>query len=437
MMPVGTLAGALVVCAAVVGVVAWQTWPNLSRFVDGPQHNRRVVVLPFTSDSATSSDDPAFAQLLTHDVIGYLSRYGNLRVLSRPTSDAYGEHALDTNVLAGLGVQYALVGHVQGDDKKLKLDVQLVDTATRTNVWSDNLERERSDPTGVADEAARGIARMLSYEIDRLVALRLFGRPNGQLTLGELVARGYLAMDRGATKEDLTAAMNAFTEALRRNPRYLPAVLAVARVQVVAGSNFVDLEPRPDLNATERVLNETLRRFPNSIVAFYSLALLHKHRHQYEASMLALQRCLEINPSFLPAQGQMGHVLTRTGQPQKGLDLLRQTIRSATANDPSTGYWDLFAAEAELDLGHDQAALDWALRANTFMPRSPLVQAWLASIYTATGDKSTAAKYAAILRKMAPDRTRSFLASTSVKSGGTAGPDRPPILDGLRLALGE
>ena len=409
---------------------------RLPQFVGGPQRNPSVAVLPFTSDNATSSADPAFAQLLTHDVIGYLSRYGNLRVLSGTASEAYRNLRPDADMLASLGVQYALVGHVQGDDKALKLDVQLVDAATRTNVWSDNLERSRADAATVADELARGIARMLDYEVDHLAALRLFGKPTAQLTLAELVGRGYLVLDGGTTKENLAVAMAAFTEALRRNPHYVPAVLAVARIQVVAGSNFIDLTPRPDLNATERVLNETLRRFPKSMSALYSLAILQKHRRQYDASMRTLQRCLEINPSFLPAQGQMAHILTRSGQPQKGLELIQQTIRSATANDPSIVYWYLFAAEAEVDLGDNKAALDWALRANTFVPGSPLVQAWLASIYTMGGDKLNAAKYVAVLRKMAPDRTRSFLASISAAPGKGAG-DRPPILDGLRLALGE
>src|SRR5215471_10866649 len=110
----------------------------------------------------------------------------------------------------------------------------------------------------------------------------------------------------------------------------------------------------------------------------------------------------------LPAQGQIGNLLTRIGQPQKGLEQILQTIRVATPNDPTTGYWYLFAADAELELGHDRAALDWALRANAFMPGSALVQAWLASISATAGDKSNAAKSVAALTKMAPDRTRLF-----------------------------
>ena len=304
--------------------------------------------------------------------------------------------------------------------------------------WSNDLQRERGEPTLVADEAARGIARMLAIEIDRLAAMQPGTKPNSQLTLAELVGRGYMALLRGNTRDNLTAAMRAFNEALRRNPHYQPALLAVARVQIVAMTNFIDLDPRPDLDATERYLNEALARFPNSISALYSLALLQKHRHQYDAATRFLQRCLELNPSFLPAQAQIGDILTRTGQPQKGLEQILQTIRAATPNDPGIGYWYLFAAEAELELGHDQAALDWALRADTFMPGSPLVQAWLAGIYATVGDKSNAAKYASALRKMAPGRTQMFIkqpiaAGDHVNVNGGQG---LRIFKGLRLALG-
>jgi hypothetical protein len=152
--------------------------------------------------------------------------------------------------------------------------------------------------------------------------------------------------------------------------------------------------------------------------------------------MHSLERCLQLNPSFLPAQGQIGDVLVRTGEPEKGLEKILQTIRAATPNDPTSGYWYLFAAEAELELGHGQAAIDWALRANTFMPGSPLVQAWLASIYATVGDRTNAARYVAALTTMAPDRIRLFLKRPSDDAGHADGWRRPRIIEGLRLALG-
>jgi DNA-binding SARP family transcriptional activator/TolB-like protein len=402
------------------------------------QRSQALVVLPFAVDNSGQPDDPAFARVLTHNLIGYLSRFDKLRVISEQTSDFYRDRRMDVaHLMTDLGARYAIVGRVQGTDSALRIDFQLVDTATRTNLWSDHLQRERGDPTLVADEAARGIARVLAVEIGRVGALRMHAKPSSELTLSELVARGYLALRRGTIRENLTDAMTSFDEALRRDPHYQPALLAVARVHIIAAANFIDLDFSPDLGKAEQLVNEALAKSPNSISALYSLALLQKYRRQYHAAIRSLQRCLELNPSFLPAQGQIGNLLTRIGQPQKGLEQILQTIRVATPNDPTTGYWYLFAAEAELELGHDRAALDWALRANAFMPGSPLVQAWLASIYTTIGDKSNAAKYVAALTKMAPDRTRLFMNRPMEGTNNVIGRRGPRILDGLRLALGS
>src|SRR5262249_48585127 len=96
----------------------------------------------------------AFARVLTHNLIGYLSRFGKLRVISEQTSDVYRDRQTDVaHLMTDLGVQYAIVGRVQGTDSALRIDFQLVDMATRTNLWSDHLQRERSDSTLVADEA--------------------------------------------------------------------------------------------------------------------------------------------------------------------------------------------------------------------------------------------------------------------------------------------
>jgi DNA-binding SARP family transcriptional activator/TolB-like protein len=400
------------------------------------RQGQAIAVLPFAVDASGRPDDPALARLITHNLIGYLSRFGKLRVISEQTSGSYRDRQIDvTRLMTDFGVQYAIAGHVQGNDGALRIDFQLVDTATRTNVWSDHLQRERSDPTQVADEAARGMARMLAIEINRLGALRVHAKPSSELTLSELIARGYLALQRGATRENLTDALTSFDEALRRDPHYQPALLAVARVHISAAMNFVDLDFSPNLGKAEQLLNEALAKSPNSISALYSLALLQKYRRQYQASMQSLQRCLELNPSFLPAQGQIANVLTRMGQPQNGLEQILQTIRVATANDPTMGYWYLFAAEAELELGHERAALDWALRANAFMPGSPLVQAWLASIYATLGDRTNAAKSVAALTKMAPGRTRLFMNRPSEDTNSVSGRHGPRIFDGLRLAL--
>jgi DNA-binding SARP family transcriptional activator/TolB-like protein len=228
-----------------------------------PQRGKTTAVLPFIAEGSSDSTDAAFASSLTHNLISYLSRFENVRVISDQTSESYRAHATDiANLRTDLSVKYAIVGRVQRDNDRLKIDLQLVDTTTRTNIWSDVLQRERADPTLVADETARGIARMLAFEIDHIGALRLRTSPDARLSPGELVSRGYGALQSGTSREHLTAALTSFGAALRRNPRYQPALLAVARTHIVAAMNFVDLDPPPDLAEAERLVNEGLAKAP-------------------------------------------------------------------------------------------------------------------------------------------------------------------------------
>lgn len=432
--PAVVWSGLAVAALVVAGALTFASGSKPTPVVTIPQRNHGVVVLPFGLDNPDSSEDVAFARTLTHGMIGYLTRFGGLRVISEPTSEFYRDRPFDPSLIGDLGVRYAVMGHVSSKEGGRSIDLQLVDTTSRANVWSDNLQRERDDAAVTADNLARGMARMVAIEIGELATLETRDKPRAEMMTRDLIARGYWALQRGSTRENLSAALSWFNEALQREPHNQAALLAVARVQVSGTMNFIDFDPSPDLAATERILNEALRKYPNSISALYSLALLQKHRRDWEASMRLLQRCLEINPSFLPAQGQMGDILVRLGQPDKGLEQILQTIRAATPSDPTLGYWYLFAAEAELELGHNREALDWALRADTFMPGSPLVHVWLASIYATVGDKPNAAKYAAALTRVAPERIRAFLERR---------PSDPDpnwhglrLFKGLRLALG-
>lgn len=416
----------------VAGALTFASGSKPPRLAAIPQRNEGVVVLPFGVDGP---DDAAFARALTHGMIGYLTRFAALRVISEPTSEFYRDRPFDPSLVGDLGVRYAVIGHVSNKGGGRSVDLQLVDTASRANVWSDNLQRDADAAAVSADDLARGVARMVAIEIYELATLQARDKPRERLTTRELIARGYWALQRGSTPENLAAALSWFNQAVQREPHNQAALLAVARVQVSGTMNFIDFDPAPDLAATERVLNNALRQYPNSISALYSLALLQKHRRDYEASMRLLQRCLEINPSFLPAQGQMGDIFVRLGQPDKGLEQILQTVRTATPNDPSLGYWYLFAAEAELELDHDQEALAWALRADAFMPGSPLVHAWLASIYATIGDKANAAKYAAALTKVAPERMRAFLQRPPAQRRDADGLHGLRLFKGLRLAL--
>jgi DNA-binding SARP family transcriptional activator/TolB-like protein len=394
-----------------------------------------AVVLPFAVDPPPSAEDRAFARLLTHDLTADLARYGDLRIVADRATDLDPDGQVDVAAVgARLGVTYAVVGRVQRSDAGLRADVQLIDTATRMTLWSDHVRREGGDAAQLADEIARGFTHALVVSIVYAQAQRLHREPGQPAAIADLLLRARVAEIRGYRRENVAQAVALFDEVLRRAPNNAVAKLGIARMNIVATMNFIDLDPAPDLARAETLLNEVLERFPNWAAAHYTRGLLQKHRRQFDASLKSFQRSLELNPSFLHSRAQVGAVLTRMGQPEKGLEVVQEAIRLSMPNDPSLGFYYLFAGEAELELGHAQAALDWIQRASTYMPGSPLTEAWLAAVYAATGDQANAAKHVAALRTISPAGAERF-ADRRFAAVPPGGWPRTRILEGLRVAL--
>jgi len=186
-------------------------------------------------------------------------------------------------------------------------------------------------------------------------------------------------------------ALALYEDVLRRAPRNAVAKLGVARMNIIGAMNFIDLDTSPDLKRAEALLAEVLERFPSWATAHYTLGLLQKYGGQFDASLRSFQRSLRAHPSYLHARGQVGALLTAWDSPRRDSDAPGDDP-PRTPNDASLGFFYLFAAEAELELGHAPAALDWLQRRQCLhagLARS--VQAWLASVYTTMGDRQNAA----------------------------------------------
>jgi DNA-binding SARP family transcriptional activator/TolB-like protein/Tfp pilus assembly protein PilF len=433
---------AALVCAVLIGAIAVLGLATGTPFglltpikPKTPPGVATAVVLPFAVDAPRGPDDQAFARLLAHDLTGHLARYGDLRIVSDRTADLYADRQVDVAAVgAELGVAYAVVGRVQRTDGGLRAHVQLIDTATRMTLWSDHMQREPGDTAQLADELARGFTHALVINLVYARAQRLQRVPGQPPTIADSLLLARLSEIRGYRRENVAQALALHEDVLRRAPRNATAKLGVARMNIVGAMNFIDLDPPPDLKRAEALLAEVLEQFPNWAGAHYTLGLLQKYRRQFAASLQSFQRSLELNPSYLQARGQVGALLTRMGQPEKGLDMIRETIRLATPNDASLGFFYLFAAEAELELDRAPAALDWLQRANAFMPGSPLVQAWLASVYTTMGDRQNATKYIAALKQLAPAGAERYAGRKFGPIPPNAWP-RTRILEGLHLAL--
>lgn len=395
-----------------------------------------VAVLPFAVDAATGIEDQRFAQALTHDLIRYLTRYQQLRVVTDLASDLYHDSAIDvTRVGATLGVRYAIIGRARISGNSVRVTFQLIDTTSRLNLWSSDVDRQFTNAVMTSDEMSRGIARALVIQIVSADARRKTRNASEAVDIGDLVTRARAAEQLGPWTENLSEAARLFEEGLRRDPHYAPAQLGIARVAVMAQGNWVEIDPPISLDRADQLIKEVLRNSPNSGSAHYILAQLQKLRGRYAESTQSFQRALELNPSFIFANAHIGNIMTRLGRAEDGLRLIQEYMRLAPDNEPAMGYAYLYDGESELALGRQQNALDAILRANSYFPDSPRVLGWLAAVYEVRGDTANAARFAAAFQKSSPARAARILGSDSQSHGVIEGAPPPVVLEALRAAL--
>jgi len=393
-----------------------------------------IGVLPFEPLGA-NSETTAVAGLLSDDLVNALARVSALHVASRLTARQNGGRPKNIATIGNeFHVRYLLDGTVRIVDDKLQLNVELIDINSGLQVWSNRFERSPAESDLGRQEIVRGLCRSLQVAMVNLKN-GLVPTPAGQpLKNEELLALGWSALYGSASADTFRQAEASFREVLRRNPEQTSAMLGLAAHHIIAVGNLVVPEQEPFLGEAEDLLNRTLIREPELSPAYYYRGLMQKLRGELRPALTSFERSIDLNPSFTPAYGQVGQVLTSLGRAAEGLEQIRYAMR-VSPQDPTMPSWDIFAGQAELELGHDAEGLEWLLRAIALSPNSRLGNGAVAAAYALVGDHANTRRYAEkfkTLTKGVSNRRRLDLFGVSLPP-----PSPHRNAEGLRIALGD
>jgi TolB-like protein/Flp pilus assembly protein TadD len=394
-----------------------------------------IAVLPFTPLADDDDEESRLsAKMITDDLINILSRVLGLRVVSRQASLHFASRPTDVFAVGNeLGVRYVVDGSVRTQNERLRVNVELIATENRLQVWSDHFERDRVEGGVARDEIVKGLGRALQVEVIRAENARMAQRQSEEPEINELVSAGWAAMLADAAGNSLPRAEAAFRQALRRDPERLRAMLGLAAHHLAMVGNMHTPEREPYLSESEQLLDRVLKRNPAASPPYFYLGILHRQRGEMQPALRSFEYSVTLNPSFAPGYAHMGSVLTRLGRMDEALDEIRYAMR-LSPKDPKIAIWMMFAGWAELERGHDEAVFEWLFQALAVNPQSPQANGSLAAAHALTGDQVNAAKYAAKFRELTPgfsDERRLEGFGATFKSPGT--PHR--LVEGLSLAL--
>jgi TolB-like protein/Flp pilus assembly protein TadD len=120
-----------------------------------------VAVLPFVN-LTRDEENEYFADGLSEELLNVLAKIQGLRVASRTSAFSFkGKNVEVGTVAQKLNVANILEGSVRKSGNRVRINAQLIQVATETNLWSGAYERELDDIFAVQDDIAQSVVKEL------------------------------------------------------------------------------------------------------------------------------------------------------------------------------------------------------------------------------------------------------------------------------------
>ena len=151
--------------AAVLLVAGMIFIRNPSSSISSNNEGESIAVLPFVNMSSDKENE-YFSDGITEEILNYLAKIKNLRVISRTSVFTY--KGRDDISIAEIGreldVSHVLEGSVRKAGNKVRITAQLIRSEDDAHLWSESYDRNLEDIFALQDEIAQTIVGTLKME---------------------------------------------------------------------------------------------------------------------------------------------------------------------------------------------------------------------------------------------------------------------------------
>jgi eukaryotic-like serine/threonine-protein kinase len=249
--------------------------------VSAPASDSRksIAVLPF--ESLGDNNSPSyFADGVQDNILTDLGKVGDLKVISRSGVAPYrGKNRNMKQIGRDLGVANVLEGSVQISGDRVRINAQLIDTHTDSQIWAEQYDRKLEDIFALQSELAQTIATQLKATLSTGEKAEIWRQPTQDLQAYDLYLRARAAFRGGGgpmTRENWNTALTLLNKAIARDPKFTLAYCLLNEVYVLEYRFGEDHSPQ-HLAAAKDAAETALRLEPNREEARLALARYYYH----------------------------------------------------------------------------------------------------------------------------------------------------------------
>jgi TolB-like protein/class 3 adenylate cyclase len=320
---------------------------------------RSLLVLPFLNIGGGPEQD-YFVDGVTESLTTDLSRIRGSTVIGRNTAFAYKGKGADPRRLGrDLDVRYILQGSVQRSGLRMRVNVELIDAESGSQLWAERFDKPVGDLFDMQDEIVSRLANSLEAQLVKAEARRSERSKNPDAV--DLFFQGLARANKGYTPANLKQARDLYDRALGIDPDHTGALVGRAWVDAIAATNFSLPDARERLIAAESALTKALSLAPGNAGAHLIMGIVHIYTNRQLSGIAQCERALALNPNLAGAHGNIAVAKIYLGRAEEAETHIRETLR-LSPEDTFKYLWLMVLGTANFLLGNDDDAISWLKR---------------------------------------------------------------------------
>ncbi|MGH8216238.1 MAG: hypothetical protein ACREPZ_11175, partial [Rhodanobacteraceae bacterium] len=272
---------------------------------------KSVAVLPFENLSG-DTNEKYFSDGITEEILNALAQIPDLKVAGR--TSAFQFNSRDENLRhigETLGVAEVLVGSVQKAGDEVRINVQLVDTDSGFQRWSEKYDRKLTNIFAVEDDISSAIAGKLRVQLTGGGGQPLVAQETIDPRAHDSYLRGLaLLAARGPGLRDAAAA---FQSAIKIAPHYAEAWGALAEAQALYPDYDLGTMQAADPSALASA-QHALSLNPDLASAYVARGMVYKDQWRWQQADQAFHHAVSLAPGDAEAVNQQAQFLMAVGQ---------------------------------------------------------------------------------------------------------------------------
>jgi len=288
--------------------------------------DKSIAVLPFVNMSADPENE-YFSDGISEEILNALTHVDGIQVTARTSSFQFkGKNEDVRQIGAKLGVANVLEGTVRRAGKKVRINVQLINTTDGYHAWSEVYDRELEDIFEVQDEIATKIVTRLkeNFAVNEKKE-NVVKSPTENIDAYNLYLKGRYYWNK-SNPEDIRRAIDTFEEAIRLDPNFALPYCSLSYCYSFLGSSGI----LPPSEAYPKAKDYTLKAIeldPNHAESHLSLATIKfYHNWDFNGAEVSLNKAHDLGLNSSLFNQVHGWFLIAKGDFEKAIEKIEQAL---------------------------------------------------------------------------------------------------------------